>query len=116
MKHLTAITVILIIITFILPQLPGCSTNKEKRHLSTAAIVTETKHRYWGKGYYKLDVYYKFYNGKDSIIGQTTASGLENSYTSKYIPGDSLLISYNQDDTSDTYIIKKIYTKPRAKK
>jgi hypothetical protein len=115
-KHLTVIKISLIINTFILTLLLGCSTNKEKRQLSTTAVVTETKHRHWGYGYYKLDVYYKYYNGTDSIIGQTTASRLEHSYTSKYIPGDSLLISYNLDDMTDTYIIKKIYAKPRNKK
>lgn len=99
----------------ILLLLLGCSTNKEKKYISTIAVVTEIDYRHWGKGYFKLDVYYKYFNGIDSVIGQTIEDGLERSYTSKYIPGDSILIGYNQVDKKDSYIVRIIYAKPRIK-
>jgi hypothetical protein len=91
----------------------GCKTVAYKPAI---AVVTNTQHRHWGYGYYKLEVYYMFFNGTDSITGHWTASGKEEINTAKYIKGDSLIIGYNPNDITDTYISKKIYAKPRFRK
>jgi hypothetical protein len=91
----------------------GC---KNVAYKPAKAVVTNTQHRHWGYGYYKLEVYYKFFNGTDSITGHWTASGKERIHTAKYIKGDSLIIGFNPNDSTDTYISEKIYAKPRFTK
>lgn len=92
----------------------GC--RNEVDYKPAKAIVIKTEHRHWGKGNFKLEVYYKYFNGTDTVINQVTAKGMERSYTAKYIIGDSLLIGFNPSDSSDSYISKKIYNKTKSKK
>jgi len=77
--------------------------------------VVNIKHRHWGKGYYKVDVYYKFHNGQDSIMTHSTSEGMFRVYSSKYFIGDSLKIGYNPNDYDDTFITEKYYTHPDRK-
>jgi hypothetical protein len=97
-----------------LTALIGCSD--KTTYKSANAVVIDTKHRHWGKGYYELEVYYQYFNGSDTVTGHSTAEGKERSYTAKYIPGDSLKIGFNPNDSTDTFISEKIYAKPRQKK
>lgn len=83
--------------------LGGCGGNTMVR---TNAVVVETKPRHWGKGYYKVEVYYKYFNGQDSLIGHSSAKGLEHSYTETFRLGDSLLIGFDPQDTSNTTILE----------
>ena len=92
----------------------GCS---DKTTYSPAkAVVIDTQHRHMGKGYYKLEVYYEYFNGTDTVTGHSTAEGTERSHTARYIPGDSLKIGFNPNDSTDTFISEKIYAKPRFRK
>lgn len=79
------------------------------------AVVTGTKHKHWGAGYYNLEVYYKYFNGKDSVNGHLTARGKEHSYTARYVKGDSLRIGFDTSESADTFIVEKTYVKPRMK-
>lgn len=89
----------------------GC---KDKtNYKSVKAVVIDTKHLHWGKGYYELEVYYQYFNGIDTVTGHSTASGKERSYTAKYIPGDSLKIGFDPKDSTDTFIYQQVYAKPR---
>src|SRR6056297_4085137 len=76
-------------------------------------VVVDTKHNSWGRGYYELEVYYKYFDGQDYVIGHSTADDLEKIYTRQFIPGDSVLIGFDPTDSSETYIVKKTYAVPR---
>lgn len=88
---------------------------EEKKYFAADAIVVETKHIHWGKGYYNLDVYYRYYNGNDTVVGNSVPKGKEEIHTARYIVGDSVRVGFNPNDVSDTYIIRKIYSMPRYK-
>ena len=103
--------VILVIALFALMTL-SC---EEKKYLAADAIVVETKHIHWGKGYYNLDVYYRYYNGTDTTIGNSISKGKEEVHTARFIKGDSVRIGFNPNDRLDSYIIRKIYSMPRYK-
>lgn len=80
---------------------------------SAKAIVIKTQHRHIGHGLYKLEVFYQFKVGTDTVITQATSKGFENVTSSKYIEGDSILVGYNPKNHTESFISKKIYGKPR---
>jgi len=86
---------------------------KDKKYFAAKAVVVDTKHNIYVNGLCKVEVYYKYLNGKDSITAHSTADGLQQAYTSDYYIGDSLKIGYNSIDSSDTFIVKKTFNKPR---
>lgn len=91
------------------------SCESKTSYKSTKAVVINTKQHHWGYGYFKLEVFYKYFNGIDTVMGHSTAEGKERRYTTKYITGDSLQIGFNPSDSTDTFIIEKTYAQPRMK-
>jgi hypothetical protein len=87
----------------------------DKKYYSADAVVVDIIHRHWGKGYYKVDVYYRYFNGQDSVISHATSEGMFRAYTSNYFIGDSLKIGYNPKDNDDTFISEKYYVHPERK-
>lgn len=88
------------------------SACRNTNYQSAKAVVVDTKHRHWAKGYYELEVYYQYFNGERKVISHSTAEGMERISTARYHPGDSLDIYFNPMDSTDTFIRAKIYTKP----
>lgn len=88
------------------------SACSKTNYQSAKAVVVDTKHRHWAKGFYELDVYYLYFNGERMVIAHSTAEGKERKSTARYHPGDSLDIYFNPMDSADTFIRAKIYTKP----
>lgn len=76
----------------------------------TTGYVDSTRHIHWGKGFYKLQVYYRF-SADGSVISDIYEHKLERSYTSKYKTGDSVLVQYDKEDVENSKIIKIIFNK-----
>ena len=105
MKLTTALLIFIII--------AGCT--EKKTYKSAKSLVVDTKARHLGRGYYKHEIFYRYFNGTDTVIGHSTADGTVRGMTARYIKGDSLLIGYNTKDGADTFISEMIYAKPRMK-
>ena len=78
---------------------------ENKSYDSVDAIVIKTQHRHWGRGFFKVEVYYRYFDGRDTIINHATADGLVNSYSSAYKTGDSIKVEINSVDSSDSHIL-----------
>lgn len=83
----------------------GCDGNRSKNYNYTTGHVDSTQHIHWGKGYYKLKVYYTFQRG-DTVLNGIYVHKMEKAYTAKYEQGDSVLVRYNSVDYKESEIIK----------
>jgi hypothetical protein len=97
-----------IFVIFVLLLSAGC---KKKYEYSTAYIY-DTKFVHWGRGYFKLRVFYEFeYN--DSIYkNDNNTKGLYYPFSRKrYREGDSILIQYPKGKPSKSEVVRLIYKK-----
>lgn len=90
--------------------LTGCGRKEIETPSYTTGYVDSTKHIHWGKGFYKLRVYYSF-SADGSVISDMYEHKLERSYTSKYKAGDSVLVKYDKEDVENSRIIKITFNK-----
>lgn len=96
------------LLTLFIISIFNCCNNDVGEYKYTTAFVDSTKHIHWGKGYYKLRVFYSF------LINETKVHGvydhkLEMAYTSKYEKGDSTLIRYNINNINESKLIKATF-------
>jgi hypothetical protein len=77
------------------------------------AMVYRTQHRHWGRGFFKVEVFYRYAEGQDTLAGHSTADGLVSSYASQFNAGDSIRIAVSPLDTSDRKILGRIPTSYR---
>jgi hypothetical protein len=78
-------------------------------NLPTArAIVIDSNHKHWGNGFYRNVIYYRYYNGRDTVIGRTMASKKVRISSVRYSVGDSILIAFDNEDSTKNIILKEI--------
>jgi len=98
-----------IFVIFVLLLSAGC----KKEYKYCTAYIYDAKFVHWGRGYYKLRVFYEFeYN--DSIYkNDNNTKGLyQNNWTRKrYKEGDSILIQYPKGKPSKSEVVRLIYKK-----
>ena len=88
----------------------GCSRTTIDNPDYVVAHVDSTRHIHWGRGYYKLRVYYSFPR-KTSIFNGVYENKLERSYTATYEAGDSVLVKFDSENPKYNELIKIIYNK-----
>ena len=111
MRQITNFKVTIFIFLFFLLS-NGC----KKEYEYTSAYIYETKFVHWGKGYFKLKVFYEFeYN--DSIYkGADKTEGLYKIYGRKrYREGDKIMIKYPKGKPEKSEVTRYVFRKKTAK-
>jgi hypothetical protein len=90
----------------------GKPSIEESRY--TSAHVDSTLHVHWGRGFYKLRVFYTFNVGYKEVNG-IDDYGKERSYSASLETGDSVLVVYDHIDVSNSRIVKTTYKKRKLK-
>ena len=87
-----------------------CSCNSTPKEINNPiqqqCLVDSTKRIHWGKGYYKLYVFYTV-KVNDNKFPSYFIHKLETSTSAAYHKGDSIIIKYNKLDPSESTIIAK---------
>ncbi len=86
----------------------GCSRATIDNPDYIIAHVDSTRHIHWGRGFYKLKVYYSFQETEVTFTG-VYEHKLEKAYTSKYEPGDSVLVKFDSEKPDNNELIKIVY-------
>lgn len=92
----------------------NCSNLDSKKYGYSIAHVDSTKRIHWGKGFYKLRVFYSF--KIDTInVESVYDHKLGRSYSARFAVGDSVFIKYDKDVPEKSEIIKVVYKKQKIK-
>ena len=113
----TSYKLAIVVLLFLLS--PSCLRNYVE-YEENVACVYETKFVHWGRGYFKLKVFYEFEYNDSVYKGDNLTKGLYQIYGRKrYQEGDRIIIKYpkgmpNKSEVTNRKIVKKTsvpYTK-----
>ena len=92
----------------------GCSGGKIDEPQYVVGHVDSTHRTHWGKGYFKIHVYYSF-TVKNKKVSSKHIHKLGRSYTSSYEKGDSILVAYDKNDLEKSKVLKITEKKRKVK-
>lgn len=71
-----------------------------------SAKIKEVNRRHWGKGYFIETMIFQYDINGQTYQNEFESNKKEQSYTSSYSVGDSLIFKYRPDDPSEIKVIK----------
>lgn len=92
--------------SFILLQ--GCN-DKSIEYQYTTAFVFKTEPIHWGRGFYKLLVYYEFHYNNKVYQDKYKDNRLAHIYGMRFNEGDSVIIKFPKGNIEKSTIVKRIY-------
>lgn len=99
------ITSIFISLTFALTS--SCKSDDwTKDYEVKSAVIQEVNRRHWGKGYFIETMVFEYTVNGQTYKNEFESNKKEQSYTSSYSVGDSLIFKYRPDDPIDIKVIK----------
>lgn len=102
----------IILSLFFLFSAQSCKKNPEDYQYCVARIY-KTQPAHWGRGYYKLTIFYEFsYDG--TLYQQTYKDNrLAKIYAVRFDEGDSVLIKFPREKIHKSTIVKRTYIKSK---
>lgn len=84
----------------------SCGTNNQFEYRN--AIVNKAVYNHWGKGYYRLRIFYSFSINNKLYYGEGNYEGLIRPINNwkPCVPGDTIIVKYQKDNPKKNYFLK----------